>query len=156
MRRRDASRAEVVRGGDKSATEVPLPDAIHDHARRQWILIAREPAREFQRGRWTSSVSELLSPEHIEELAWHLVAQIGGFAPFMQFRMMRNALGDRVGDGNHGTTRLKSRPRLVRPGQCDASSSQARQQPSKFGRRDMVERPADAVQAGGMCVGTRP
>ena len=48
MRRLAAEDAEIIRRIHDARAEVPAPNPIHDHARRQRMLAARHPASEFE------------------------------------------------------------------------------------------------------------
>ena len=48
MRRPVADRAEVVRRANQTFAEVPLPNAIHHHARREWIVAVGKPLGELE------------------------------------------------------------------------------------------------------------
>ena len=48
MRRQLAGAAEVIRIARDCLTEMPLPDAVHDHARRQRVFPTGNPLRQFR------------------------------------------------------------------------------------------------------------
>ena len=47
MRRQLAGTAEVIRIARDCLAEMPLPDTVHDHARRQRVFPAGNPLRQF-------------------------------------------------------------------------------------------------------------
>ena len=81
LRGNGAHEAEIVGGGHEALTEVLLPDAVHNHARGEWILRAGDPLREAEaalRGLFTRWKLRLLFDENGRHRRLNEIAKAGG------------------------------------------------------------------------------
>ena len=107
MRRRIAAEAEVAGRADDPLPEVVHPDAVHEHPRRQRIVLRRDGSGELEPA---AAVREGLAIriEHLEELARYIGAGPVRVAAQEELRIVR-ALGV---EQRHGAGWAFRRPRL--------------------------------------------
>lgn len=159
MRRWGAAGAEIVRRCDQAAAEMPLPDAIDEDSRGEWIGGVGQPLCQFFAATGIG-VLKLLAAENIQELAGDFVSQVGRLAPFLQASVLGLAFGDGIADRDG---QLRSKVGSLFLGDLQGLTlfgcfgEEAREVARLFfagcGRVELVEVPADSVRSTGMSIG---
>ena len=96
-----AADPEIARRGHQAAAEVPLPDPVDEHARRERIVPARKPVRQLAppAPRWRNR--QRIAAEDLDEPARHLRPGLVRLAAVLDAGVgrlaLRHAIGDRVG-----------------------------------------------------------
>ncbi len=66
---RRSSSAEVIGSGDDAASKMPLPKTIHDDARGERIVFARDPIGQFQASATLFGFGQSGAAQHLRESA---------------------------------------------------------------------------------------
>src|SRR5438046_1813560 len=88
MRRRLGSSSEVARSADESRAEVMQPDAVYEHARRQWILFAGDGLGKPEPSAPLGERFSIFARKDFQELFWDFLAFVDRTSSFEHARVL--------------------------------------------------------------------